>query len=90
MAQNVSIDEILAAVVDITPAVKNLQMFIHMANKTLLHPLDEERLETAIQSLKRLGVRFDAQRLEALLTSVFLPNVSTQVMTRLHQEHLIK
>ena len=90
MSQNVSLDEVLMAVADVSPSITEFQVFLNMANESLLHPLDEERLTTAIRSLKTCGVKFDVQRLDDLLRSVFQLTVAEQVMTRLQKAGLVK
>ncbi len=90
MSQHISTDAIVATVVDVSPAITEFQVFLNMANESLLHPLDEDRLKTAIRSLKDCGVRFDTQRLNTLLQAVFQQKIATQVMERLQKAELVK
>lgn len=90
MSQHISTDAILATVVDVSPALAEFQVFLNMANESLLHPLDEERLTTAIRTLKASGVKFDSQRVDTLLQSVLQEKIAKQVMARLQKAELVK
>ena len=90
MSQDVSLDEVRAAVVDVSSTITAFHAFIQTANGSDLHSLDEKRLEQAIQLLKDCGGKFDTNRLGRLLQSVFQLDVAMQVMERLRKEELVR
>ncbi len=88
MSPTISIADVQATVVSYL-AIEKLYKFIQSANETILHPLDEERLEMAIQSLKYANVKFDAQRLKMLLERGLQSHIVGKVMNRLRENGCI-